>query len=431
MKLKLINLLLLEIVLGCKVFAVETPNSQAALTNKVPKLITVLESQPKKFIIHPNKFEKKSNLIVKPKKVVVKKTHNMHSSLIDKRFDFQYTGSLVGALYALKEYDPKLDILNSLGKKQNLQVNMDLTDTNINDVIDNLNQQANTNARVVFDSIKNTIRVYFDTHADFGADAVLESKKWQEGGNIRPVLTKDGVVLFPYGEQQMQVVCQPLQLCDISFEPGEYMMSKPVIGDSLRWIINDAVSQENSLTVQHLIVTPQSVGLNTSLLVPTNKRTYMIKLRSSEQGYVARVSFYYPKDFNINMQSVQEKISKQALSSVTEVQQAHLAPEKLDFNYELSNDKPNWKPIRVFSDDHLTYIQLPSGINAMNLPTLVVLGADGSTQQVVNFSIKDNFYIVEKIFDKAELILGNDRNQERVIITHTKPKKGFWSSIFG
>lgn len=308
---------------------------------------------------------------------------------------------------------------------------MDITHITLQDVIDTLNQQASGNAKVVYDSTKNTIRIYYDTRTDYGTDAVLESKKWQDGGKVRPILSHDGIVLFPYGEQEMQVVCEPLQLCDLSLEPGEYITSGPIIGDKERWILNDAVSKENNLTVQHLVITPQDAGLNTSLLIPTNKRTYMIKLRSSTFGYVARVGFYYPKDFNLNLKKEEEKQKEEKIARTFQENESGGLPEELDFNYELSGDEVSWKPLRVFSDGHRTFIQMPPNLSSRDLPALIILGNDGTTEDTANFSVKNNYYIIEKIFDKALLTFGNNNDRDKVIITHVPLKKGFWAKVFG
>lgn len=365
----------------------------------------------------PNTNYKKSN-----KKPQIKS----QSTLIGKTFDFQYIGNITGALWALKEYDPRLDVLDSLGKKKQITVNIDLTNITIQDVIDAINQQSNGNAKVVYDGVANTIRLYFDTKTDYGVDATEESKKWREGGNVKPVLGKDGIVLFPYGEQQAQVVCQPLQLCDISFEPGEFMTSNPIIGDDVRWTVYDAVSKENNNSVQHLTLKPHEAGLDTSLMVPTNKRTYMIRLRSSNFGYVSRIAFYYPKEFNITPQ-----LQKQALQNQTNVDGIKLNKttgiENLDFNYEIKGSSSiKWKPLRAFSDENHTYIQMPADLRSTDAPTFNVIGPD-DIPEIVNWDLINNVYVIDKIFSKAEMIMGNtDSSVERIEIIHEKPKKSWW-----
>lgn len=368
---------------------------------------------------------------IKPNKKIPKNNYQIESSklssLIGKTFDFQYIGNITGSLWALKEYDPRMNILDPLGHKTQITVNIDLTNVSLQDVIDVINQQANGNAKVVFDPVANTIRLYFDTKIDYGIDATNESKKWREGGNIRPVLSKDGVVLIPYGEQQAQVVCQPLQLCDISFEPSEYMTSSPVIGDDIRWTIYDAVSQDNGKSVQHLIVKPHQPGLDTSLLVPTNKRTYMIRLRSSITGFVSRISFYYPKEFNeLQQQKVQVQKNIDNVSGIKLNPQTGI--ENLDFNYRIeAKSNIKWKPLRAFSDGSHTYIQMPTDLHSKDAPTFNVLGVDGKTPEIVNWDLINNTYIVDKIFNKAEMIMGNtDDTIERVEIIHTQPKKSWW-----
>src|SRR3954451_18013533 len=85
----------------------------------------------------------------------------------------------------------------------------------------------------------------------------------------------DGKVLFAFGHSQPTVVCAPLQVCDIEFEAGE-IVKDVNLGDSVRWKIAPATSGPGE--IPHLIVKPNSVSLNTTLVVTTNRRTYSIRL---------------------------------------------------------------------------------------------------------------------------------------------------------
>lgn len=381
-------------------------------------------SQPKSIdtVVSTTKNPKKSS-----RRKHYKKQPTTIAPIASKTFDFQYIGPVIGALWALKEYEPRLEVLEPLGNKQQINVSIDLSNITIQDVIDTINNQSNNRAKVVFDPVANTIRLYFDSKVDYGVDAVEESKKWREGGDVRPVKGKDGIVLFPYGEQQAQIICQPLQLCDISFEAGEYMTSNPIIGDEVRWTVYDAVSQENGKTVQHLTMKPHQAGLDTSLMVPTNKRTYMIRLRSSDYGYVSRSAFFYPKEFNIN-----PKLQNQAAADVKSVNgttvnnsdaiklNATTGISNLDFNYQIKGKDYKWKPLRVFSDGVHTYIQMPSGFKQDDSPTFNILGP-GDTPEIVNWDLINNVYVIDKIFSKGEMVIGNsDSTIERIEIIHTE-----------
>jgi len=46
---------------------------------------------------------------------------------------------------------------------------------------------------------------------------------------------------------------------------------------------------------------------------------------------------------------------------------------------------------------------------------LVVIGSDGK-QEMVNYRVKDDMYIVDRLFEKAELILGSGKKARKVEI---------------
>lgn len=82
-----------------------------------------------------------------------------------------------------------------------------------------------------------------------------------------------------------------------------------------------------------------------------------------------------------------------------------LAIEQLNFGYAISGDKPAWRPRRAFDDGQKTYIEFPASLATGEAPPLFVIGTDGKAE-LVNYRQRDRFYIVDRIFDAAELRLG-------------------------
>ena len=62
-----------------------------------------------------------------------------------------------------------------------------------------------------------------------------------------------------------------------------------------------------------------------------------------------------------------------------------------------------------------TFIQIAHGVENREAPVLVVLGSDGK-QQMVNYRVKGDMYIVDRLFDHAELILGTGKKAQKVEI---------------
>lgn len=243
--------------------------------------------------------------------------------------------------------------------------------------------------------------------------------QWQtNGAGINPVIRPDGMVRFIYGAQPVTVVCAVLHVCDIELQPGE-QVNNLNIGDS-RIRVEPAVSGTGSAEVMHLVVKPLDVGVNTSLVVATNRRTYHIRLRSHRTDYMAHVGFSYPGDVMAKWAAIR--------TSGAQLKQERTLPDTqedmldLHFNYEVKGSAA-WKPLRVYNDGVKTVIQMPARMNQTEAPALLVVRKEGGwltgddETVTVNYRVHGDRYIVDNVFQKAILIAGAGGNQERITIT--------------
>ena len=127
--------------------------------------------------------------------------------------------------------------------------------------------------------------------------AVAIAQKWRDNSatGIKPVAGADGSIRFLFGAQQPSIVCAVLQVCDVELQPGEQVNSIH-LGDTARWTVEPAITGSGPAEVQHLIIKPMDVGLETSLIVTTNRRTYHLRLRSHRTEFMPRVAFSYTED---------------------------------------------------------------------------------------------------------------------------------------
>ncbi len=86
-------------------------------------------------------------------------------------------------------------------------------------------------------------------------------------------------------------------------------------------------------------------------------------------------------------------------------------------SYAITGDNPPWKPVRAFDDGHKVCIEFPRRIDQGEAPPLFVVGADGGSE-LVNYRMRGNYYIVDRLFAAAELRLGT-KPQQVVRITRT------------
>jgi type IV secretion system protein TrbG len=251
-------------------------------------------------------------------------------------------------------------------------------------------------------------------------EAVQMSEKWMDEHN-QPAVGRDGRVLYSYGAGLPTVVCAPLRVCMIELQSGEKLVGEPHIGDSVRWNWSPAMYGTGASATPVIVLKPQGPGLDTNLLITTDRRAYYLRLLSKPDDYVARVGFAYPDDDD-NERKWQQQLAEQKDQQARSARIAELAPnavESMFFNYRLKGDD-SILPVRVFDDGRKTYIQISQTAKNREAPVLVVIGPDGK-QEMVNYRVKDDMYIVDRLFDKAELILGSGKKARKVEIAR-EPK---------
>ena len=254
-------------------------------------------------------------------------------------------------------------------------------------------------------------------------NALAIAKEWQRGGVIteNPIVGQDGSIEFLFGAEQPSVVCAVMQITDIELERGESVTSVN-LGDSVRWQVQPAVSGGD---VTHILVRPKQVGLETSMVVTTDKRTYHIRLRSHRAEYMPRVKFFYIEEAISKWQAIKTAAAKEREAATIPETNEYLGD--LDFGYTVSG-KASWKPVRVYNDSTKTILEMPATLHQQDAPTLLVVRKEGrllkkSDQTLVNYRVQRGRYIVDAVFDKAIMIVGVGGNQEKVTITRN-PKKG-------
>ena len=249
--------------------------------------------------------------------------------------------------------------------------------------------------------------------------AIAIAEKWKASGGTgtAPVAGPNGSIKFLYGAQQPSIVCAVLQVCDVALQAGEQVNSIN-LGDTARWTVEPAITGSGGGEVQHLIIKPLDVGLETSLVVTTNRRTYHFRLRSHRTRYMPQVAFTYPEDAMAKWEAIKTREVRERRDNTLPQTGEYLG--NLSFDYEVSGSAA-WKPLRVYNDGSKTIIQMPSTMAQGEAPTLLVVRKDGGLFSddetvMVNYRVQGNRYIVDAVFDKAILIAGVGSGQDRVTI---------------
>jgi len=224
----------------------------------------------------------------------------------------------------------------------------------------------------------------------------------------------NAIQVYPYTEGALyRLYASPGQVSDIALQPGEELVSVSA-GDTVRWVVGDTVSGSGPTARAHVLVKPINAGIRTNLMIATDRRTYHLELESQETGYMAALSWRYPADELAGLTARNERAIAREAGSIT----SGLTLEGLNFDYRLTGDSPDWKPVRVFDDGRQVFIQMPNDIATTDMPPLFVLGPT-SEAELVNYRVRGNYYVVDRLFRAAELRLGT-RNQTIVRITRNE-----------
>jgi len=219
----------------------------------------------------------------------------------------------------------------------------------------------------------------------------------------------NAIQVYPYRIGALyQVYCAPEQITDVVLQPGEELVSVSA-GDTVRWVLGDTVSGTGTQAQAHILIKPTQAGLKTNLVITTSLRAYHLEMHAFEETYMAAVSWRYADQQLMTRVMRADSVPAPVASST-----GSLPIERLKFRYDLYGDFPHWRPERVFDDGRKVYIQFPDRLDQGEAPALFVVGRDGKSQ-LVNYRMSGTYFVVDRLFARAELRLG-EKHQDVVTI---------------
>ncbi len=134
------------------------------------------------------------------------------------------------------------------------------------------------------------------------------------------------------------------------------------------------------------------------------------------------VQFYYPDELSEAMKAAdtaaanaKQEAADPPGDSDNVVKVAAVDPAQLNFAYTVAGPNVPWKPVRAFDDGSNVYVQMPAGMKSSEAPALLINAGSGT--QMVNYRVKGNYYVVDRLFSDAILVSGVGRDQDRVTIS--------------
>jgi type IV secretion system protein VirB9 len=284
------------------------------------------------------------------------------------------------------------------------------------------------------------------TAAAVAAEVAREARA-VAAGREPAVLEHGDVVLAPYGHQVPVLRCAPLRVCMIELEEGELVLNT-VTGDTARWILDRAAAGPRAATAL-IVAKPTACNLTTNLAITTDRRIYQVTLDArpcrSEEGenphepFTRLLRFYYPDELVRTWASAEEArraaadaaaraAAAEALAVTPlgargqgrEAQDAGLPLAALHFGYRWTRSgKYPWTPAAVFDDQVHTYIRLPGSGVGQEAPVLFLIDRHGAAA-LLNYTIRGQYYVTDRVFERAALVLGSGKDQRRLEIVRER-----------
>ncbi|MDQ8029380.1 MAG: TrbG/VirB9 family P-type conjugative transfer protein [Brevundimonas sp.] len=214
-----------------------------------------------------------------------------------------------------------------------------------------------------------------------------------------------GVQVFAWSPGRVyEVRTAPLRVTTLTLGAGETLEARAA-GDTLRWQIGEASSGEGAARRTHVLIKPLERGLQTNLVLTTSRRVYFLELRS---GGVE--SFHTAVAWDGGALEAAPAAAPIAVEPVRGADPVVSPTGPLDVRYaiEPQGRRPRWTPASVFNDGQRTFIAFGDDMQTDEAPALFLIAADGEAQ-LVNYRQAGGLFIVDRLFDRAELRLGDRR----------------------
>lgn len=118
---------------------------------------------------------------------------------------------------------------------------------------------------------------------------------------------------------------------------------------------------------------------------------------------MAAIRWTYPDDALLAIKRAAASVREQAVGSSGAVDVA-----SFNFGYRIRGDRAAWRPLRAFDDGRQTFIEFAPSLSQGEAPPLFVTG-EGGKPELVNYRVSGRFYIVDRLFERAELRHGAKR----------------------
>ena len=224
-----------------------------------------------------------------------------------------------------------------------------------------------------------------------------------------------------------QIYTLPGRATSLELSPDETINDFPMGDpDKERWTLGLTFVGDGKTKRDVVVARPNRYNLITNMTIFTTKRFYAVELISPpkppkgsdyENSYMVAVSWTYPE---LEAQREREARERQRARRYGAAADDYPCTHYRYHIVAVSKALPVWMPVMACDDETHVMIHMPPTFRTAEAPTLYLEASDGSAQ-MTNYRLLDTVYIVDRLFQVAELRLGGtDKEAEVVRILRVK-----------
>lgn len=219
-----------------------------------------------------------------------------------------------------------------------------------------------------------------------------------------------GVTVVPFASGAPELQCETLRVCAVELETGERVV-KTYLGDAERWKVDVQLSQEGG--VKPLVVLkPTECGIETNLIVSTDRRIYDVLVRSRSCGSPGDGLKLGPRRLRFEYGSFSQVWNDRGQPGAVAGEPSASKPQSLNFSYSWAKGWRGVKPKLVYDDGQRVYVRLQKVPE--KAPAIFRKGAEGL--ELVPFRLEGTVYVIEAVPEELVLVSGPHEKRDRTVV---------------
>jgi len=219
-----------------------------------------------------------------------------------------------------------------------------------------------------------------------------------------------GVTIVPFGTAAPELQCETLRVCAVELETGERVV-KTYLGDGERWKVDVQLSQEGGIKPL-VVLKPAECGIETNLIVSTDRRIYDVLVRSRSCGSPGEGLKLGPRRLRFEYGGFSQGWNDKGQPGAVTGEPNAVKPQNLNFKYSWAGGWRGPKPKLVYDDGSRVYVRLEKVPE--KAPAIFRQGAGGL--ELVPFRLEGSVYVIEAIPEEFVLVAGPHERRDRTVV---------------